>query len=175
MIPHNFCIFVITSPSKRIWLFLWRHLNSLHPSMICIKFDWNWPAVLEKEDFLKFLVYFYSFAIISSWNKGIALHLRNCGSPSLKDDLCQLWLQLVQHFRRRSWKCKSLTDRQTDDRWAILKARLGEQKKNEEKFSHCTELIKCSKACPIIFLISVWCTHMAIGISHKSTERQLVH
>jgi hypothetical protein len=34
--------------------------------------------------------------------------------PLPKNDLCQLWLQLAQRFWRRSWKCKSLTDRRQD-------------------------------------------------------------
>jgi hypothetical protein len=46
--------------------------------------------------------------------------LYNTESSLPKDDLCQLWLKLAQWFWRRSWKCKSLTDRhqtdgQTDD------------------------------------------------------------
>jgi hypothetical protein len=50
-----------------------------------------------------------------------------------KDDLCQLWLNLAQRFWRRSWKCKSLTDRRqwhgrTDDgQRAIRKAHLSFQ------------------------------------------------
>jgi hypothetical protein len=50
--------------------------------------------------------------------------LYNSESSLPKDDLCQLWLKLAQWFWRRSWKCKSLTDRRqmdgqtTDKRWS---------------------------------------------------------
>jgi hypothetical protein len=52
--------------------------------------------------------------------KGYPLLLK-LESPSPKDDLCQVWLELVQWFWRRSRKCKSLqtdgqTERQTDRR-----------------------------------------------------------
>jgi hypothetical protein len=40
---------VIISPLKRTWPFIWR--NSLHPRIICTKFDWIWPAGSEEEDF----------------------------------------------------------------------------------------------------------------------------
>jgi hypothetical protein len=53
--------------------------------------------------------------------KGYPLPFNKLESPSPKNDLCQLWLKLVQWFWRRSRKCKSLqtdgqTDRQTDGR-----------------------------------------------------------
>jgi hypothetical protein len=32
------------SPFRRTRPFIWIDLNSLCPRMICIKFDWNWPA-----------------------------------------------------------------------------------------------------------------------------------
>jgi hypothetical protein len=38
--PHP--IFVIISPLKRNWPFIWTILNSLYPRIICTKFDWNW-------------------------------------------------------------------------------------------------------------------------------------
>jgi hypothetical protein len=116
---------VIISPLKRTWPFIWTNLNSLHPRIICTKFDWIWPAGSEKEDFLKFSVYFYYLPL----EKGYPLLLNKLESPSPKDDLCQVWLKLVQWFWRRSRKCKSLqTDRQTDTaQWAIRKAHLSFQ------------------------------------------------
>jgi hypothetical protein len=45
-------------------------LNKLEfPSsrIMCTKFDWIWAAGSGEEDFLKILVYFYYFAIISPW------------------------------------------------------------------------------------------------------------
>jgi hypothetical protein len=37
-------IFVIISPLKRTWLFIWTNLNFLHPRILCIKFNWIWPV-----------------------------------------------------------------------------------------------------------------------------------
>jgi hypothetical protein len=58
-------IFVSISPLKRTWPFIWTNLNSLPPRIICIKFDWIWPAGSGEEDFKNLSAYFYSFAIIS--------------------------------------------------------------------------------------------------------------
>jgi hypothetical protein len=71
MTPPHFYTFVIISPLKRTWPFIWTNLNSLHPRIMCTKFDWIWPAGSEEEDFLKFSMYFYSFAIISPWRGAI--------------------------------------------------------------------------------------------------------
>ena len=35
--------FIIISPRKRTWPFIWTNLNPLYPSMLCAKFNWNWP------------------------------------------------------------------------------------------------------------------------------------
>jgi hypothetical protein len=40
---------VIISPLKRTWPIIWTNLNSLHPRIICTKFDWILSLlVLEK-------------------------------------------------------------------------------------------------------------------------------
>ena len=46
-------------------------------------------------------MYFYNFTIVSPFGKGVALYLNKFESPSLKDVLCQVWLNLAQWFRRR--------------------------------------------------------------------------
>jgi hypothetical protein len=99
MTPPHFYIFVIISPLKRTWPFTWTNLNSLHPRVICTKFDWIWPAG-SGEDFKKFSVYFYSFAIISPWRRAIYFVWINL-IPTPMDDLCQAWLKLAQWFWRR--------------------------------------------------------------------------
>ena len=55
----------------------WTNLNSLHPRIMCTKFDWIWPASAAEEDFKQFLAYFYSFAIISPWKRAIPFILTN--------------------------------------------------------------------------------------------------
>mgnify|MGYP003691611305 CR=1 FL=1 len=45
-----FHCFVIISPWKRVGLFTWTNLNSLHPRMLCAKFNWNWPSGSGEED-----------------------------------------------------------------------------------------------------------------------------
>ena len=45
-----FRYFVIISPWKRVWPFIWTNLNPLHPRMLCAKFGWNWPSGSGEED-----------------------------------------------------------------------------------------------------------------------------
>jgi hypothetical protein len=47
----HFYIFVIISPLKRTWPFIWTKLNSLHPRIICTKFHPIWPAGSGEDDF----------------------------------------------------------------------------------------------------------------------------
>jgi hypothetical protein len=77
--PH-FYIFVIISPLKRTWPFIWTNLNSLHSRIICTKFDWFWSSGSGEEDFSKFSVYFYSFAIISPLRGAITFLWTNLNS-----------------------------------------------------------------------------------------------
>jgi hypothetical protein len=108
----------------------------LHPKIICTKFDWIWPAGSEEEDFKKNLSIFLLFCYYLPLEKeGYHLPLYKLESPLPKDNLCQVWLKLVQWFWRTSRKCKSLqTDRWTDgrqvrrtDSWTIRKAHLSFQ------------------------------------------------
>ena len=46
-------------------------------------------------------MYFHDFFIISSLEKGGALHLNKLESHTPKDALCQVWLKLAQWFWRR--------------------------------------------------------------------------
>jgi hypothetical protein len=75
--PPHFCTFVIISPLMRTWPFIWTNYNSLYPRIICTKFDWTWPAGSGEDDFKKFSVYFYSFAIISPQRRANPLHLKS--------------------------------------------------------------------------------------------------
>ena len=45
-----FRYFVIISPWKRAWPFIWTHLNPVHLRMFCAKFGWNWPRGFAEED-----------------------------------------------------------------------------------------------------------------------------
>jgi hypothetical protein len=48
--PHP--IFVIISPLKRNWSFIWTIQNPMiYQRMICTKGDWNWPTCSGGEDF----------------------------------------------------------------------------------------------------------------------------
>ena len=134
-ISVNFYCFAIISPWGRVMAFICTILHSLYLKMICTNFGWNWPVISE-EDFKFFLENFYFFCYYLPLGKGIVLHLYNSESPLPKDDLCQLWLKLAQRFWRRSWKCKSLTDRQTDDgQRAIRKAHLSFQLRWDKKLT----------------------------------------
>jgi hypothetical protein len=63
MTPPYFYIFVIISPLKRNWPFIWTNLNSLHPRIISTKFDWIWSAGSKEEDFLEFSAHFHPFVL----------------------------------------------------------------------------------------------------------------
>ena len=63
-----FRFFIIISPSKRVWPFIWTNLkNPLYPRMHCAKFGWNWPIGSEEDDFTNSSMYFHNFVIISPW------------------------------------------------------------------------------------------------------------
>jgi hypothetical protein len=80
---------VIILPMKRTWPFIWT--NSLHPKIICTKFDWFWPAGSEK----KILIYYLPL------ERGNPLHLNKLESLPSKDDLCKVCLKLAWWFWRR--------------------------------------------------------------------------
>jgi hypothetical protein len=74
--------------------------------------------------------------------KSYPLPLNILESPSPKDDLCQVWLKLVQWFWIKSRKCKSLqTDRQMDPdnewseklTWAFSSGELKNKNKKQNK------------------------------------------
>jgi hypothetical protein len=70
--PYPIITFLWLSPLWRgLGPFMWTNLNFLHPRIICVKFNWIWPAGFG-EDFFKILMYFYSFAIISPWRRVIS-------------------------------------------------------------------------------------------------------
>jgi hypothetical protein len=114
--PHPNFTFLWLSP-------LWRGPGPLF-EQTWIPFTQGWfvpslielcPGVLEKF-FLK-LQFFLLFRDYLLLERGDPLHLNKLESPPPKDDLCQVWLKLVQWFWRRSRKCKSLqTDGKTDGR-----------------------------------------------------------
>jgi hypothetical protein len=70
---------------------------------------WFWRRFLKIFSVILFFCYYLPL------ERGNPLHLKKLESPLLKDDLCQIWLKLVQWFWRRSRKWKSL---QTDGRRA---------------------------------------------------------
>ena len=40
--------YVIISPCKRTWSFIWTNMKPLHPKMLCTKLGWNWPRFLRR-------------------------------------------------------------------------------------------------------------------------------
>jgi hypothetical protein len=71
--------------------------------------------------FLKMFSVFLLFCYYLPFEMGNPLHLNKLESPSPRDDLCQVWLKLAQWFWRRIQKCKSLTDRLTDDGQRVIR------------------------------------------------------
>ena len=48
---------------------LWTKLNPIHPRMLCAKFGWIDPVVLEKKIFIILSMNFRYFVIISPWKR----------------------------------------------------------------------------------------------------------
>jgi hypothetical protein len=94
--PH-FYIFLIISPLKRTWPFIWTKLNSLHPKIICSKFNWFWPAGFFKKKKLSVFLLFCYYLPLERVNP---LYLNKLGIIHPKDDLCQVWLKLAPWFWR---------------------------------------------------------------------------
>jgi hypothetical protein len=117
MTPPHFYIFVIISPFKEDLALYLKKLEFPLPKdnlyQVWLKLArWFW-----RRRFLKFFSVFLLFRYYLPLEKGYPLPLNKLESPSSKDDLCQVWLKLVQWFWRRSRKCKSLqTDGQTNRR-----------------------------------------------------------
>ena len=75
-----FRYFVIISPWKRAWPFIWRNLNSLY-SRKCL-FDWFWPSGSEK--IFEFRRYIFAISLLSPIGKGLG--------PSFE----QTWIPFTQ-------------------------------------------------------------------------------
>ena len=69
-----FRYFVIISPLKNAWPFIWTNLNLLHPRMLYANFGWNWPSGSGEEDFQVLSMYFLYFSFISPWTNLNLLH-----------------------------------------------------------------------------------------------------
>ena len=61
-----FSLFLSYLPLEKSGPFIWTNLNPLHLSMLCAKFDWNWPSGFG-EDFLNLSMYFCYIVIIYPW------------------------------------------------------------------------------------------------------------
>jgi hypothetical protein len=113
--PHPIFIFLWLSPLVRDLAFYLNKLEFLSPKDNVYQVWLNLACWFSRR-FLKIFSVFLLFCYYLPLEKGNPLHLNKLESPSLKDDLCQVWLKLAQWFWRRSQKCKSLQrDRRTDD------------------------------------------------------------
>jgi hypothetical protein len=97
------CIFTfaIISPWRRVVPYVWANLNSLHPSIFCIKFDWICLGWFWRRRFLKIFSVFSLFRYYLSLEKGYPLRLNKLEFPLPKNDLCKVWLKFTQWFWRR--------------------------------------------------------------------------
>ena len=95
------CDFVIIFPWKRASPFIRKKLNSLLPRMLCAKFGWHWPSVLEKKIFFNFVNVFSLFRYYPPLEKGVALRSKKHESPSHKDAFCQVLVEIGPVVLRR--------------------------------------------------------------------------
>ena len=139
-----FRYFVIIFPWKRAGP-IWRHLNPLHPRMLCAKFGRKWLSGSGEEVFFKFRQCIFAIFYYLSLKMSGILILNKLESPSPKDALCQVWLKLAQWFWRRRWLSEKITDWQTDGhtddgRQVIRKAHLSFQLRWAKNFKTITVL-----------------------------------
>jgi hypothetical protein len=77
--PHP--IFVIISPLKRNWSFIWTIQNPIHPRMICTKRDWKWPTGSGGEDFFSNInTCKFGFSLLWPLQTPVNHNLNNCES-----------------------------------------------------------------------------------------------
>ena len=125
-----FCNFVIISQLEKDGELHWNKLDSHSAKddvcQVWLKLaQWFW-----RERFLKFVNTFSLFRYYLSLKKGVALHLYKLLflnylplKKGHKDDLCQVWLKLVQWLWRRRWKCekfRTTTTTTTDNGQIVL-------------------------------------------------------
>ena len=104
----KFLYFIIISPDKRQWSFIWTNLNPLYWRMLCTKFGWNRPSGSCEEDFFN-LDNVFSLFPYSPLRKGQGPSFEKLEIPSTKDILCQVWLKLAKWLWRIRWKCEKFT------------------------------------------------------------------
>jgi hypothetical protein len=126
MTSLNFCIFVIISPLKKTYPFIWTNLNLLYPKINCTKYNWNWLTVSGEKHFLRFSVFFSPFCCYLPLVKGYPLHLNKLESPRHPPHPPVLFVssvvkigQLVLEKKLKMWKVKRQMD---DGQQAIRKA-----------------------------------------------------
>ena len=114
-----FLYFIIISPWKRIWPFIWTNLKPLHPRVHCAKVGWNWPSGSGEEIFFHFVNVFSLFRNYLPVEKGVAFYLNKLETPPPPN-----WSMLCAKFgwnwpsgsREEHENVKSLqTDGRTDD------------------------------------------------------------
>jgi hypothetical protein len=100
MTPPHFYIFVIISPLKRTWPFIWWNLISLHSRIIRAKFDEFWLDVLEKKIF-KNVQCIFTLLLLPPLGEGQSPSFEQIWIPFPKDDLFWVLLELAKWFWRR--------------------------------------------------------------------------
>ena len=76
-----FPYFVVISPLKRAWPFIWTNLNPFHQRMLCVKVDWNWLIGSWEEDFKILSMYFCYCVNISPLGKAFGPSFKQIESP----------------------------------------------------------------------------------------------
>ena len=110
-----FHYYLIISPWKRTWPFIWRNLNPLYTRMLCAKIGWNWPSGSGKEDFFFISsMYFPYFVNISPWKKKWPFIWTNFNllHPRM---LCLVEIGMVVLEKMKMWKVSDNNNNDDDD------------------------------------------------------------
>ena len=85
-----FRYFVIISPRRSAWPFVWRNLNSFYQRMLCAKFSWNWPSGSGEDEIVE------SLQTDGRRTKGDQNNKYNTLSPFYSNkDICRLYKYFV--------------------------------------------------------------------------------
>ena len=116
-----FSLFLSYLPLEKSGPFIWTNLNPLHLSMLCAKFDWNWPSGFG-EDFLNLSMYFCYIVIISPW-KGWTLSYEQTWIPFTQGCFVPSLVEIgpvVLEKKMKMWKVYDNNDYDDDGQRTIL-------------------------------------------------------
>ena len=111
----SLCYWVIFSPWKKTWPYIWLSFNPHQPWMLLSSFIQFGSVVLEKK-FSKFLQHIFAFWLLFSLGEGRDLSFEQTWNLYTQKCLYQVWLKLFQVKMLKAYRQNGQTYRQTHER-----------------------------------------------------------